>query len=81
MSFSEDFVHFNNAVPGCLLLMGNGQNGPYGKPLMPIIMISTMHYCRLELSFGVFLSKTGSLHASKLKITRGFDAFGGGKYW
>ena len=33
MSFSEDFAHFNNAVPGCLLLMGNGQDGPNGQPL------------------------------------------------
>ena len=33
MSFSEDFAHFNNAVLGCFLLMGNGQNGPYGQPL------------------------------------------------
>jgi metal-dependent amidase/aminoacylase/carboxypeptidase family protein len=33
MSFSEDFVHFNNVVPGCLLLMGNGQHGPNGQPL------------------------------------------------
>jgi amidohydrolase len=33
MSFSEDFAHFNNAVPGCLLLMGNGQDGPSGQPL------------------------------------------------
>lgn len=33
MSFSEDFAHFNNAVPGCLLLMGNGKDGPNGQPL------------------------------------------------
>ena len=33
MSFSEDFAHFNNVVPGCLLLMGNGQDGPSGQPL------------------------------------------------
>lgn len=33
MSFSEDFAHFNHAVPGCLLLMGNGQDGPSGQPL------------------------------------------------
>ncbi|MAT88452.1 MAG: hypothetical protein CL532_07910 [Aestuariivita sp.] len=33
MSFSEDFAHFNNAVPGCLLLLGNGKDGPSGQPL------------------------------------------------
>jgi metal-dependent amidase/aminoacylase/carboxypeptidase family protein len=33
MSFSEDFAHFSTAVPGCVLLMGNGQEGPYGQPL------------------------------------------------
>jgi hippurate hydrolase len=33
MSFSEDFAHFCQAVPGCLLLVGNGQEGPYGQPL------------------------------------------------
>lgn len=33
MSFSEDFAHFANAVPGCFLLMGNGEDGPYGQPL------------------------------------------------
>ena len=33
MSFSEDFAHFCQAVPGCLLLIGNGQEGPYGQPL------------------------------------------------
>ena len=33
MSFSEDFAHFCKAVPGCLLLMGNGQQGPCGQPL------------------------------------------------
>ncbi|MDG1737070.1 MAG: amidohydrolase [Paracoccaceae bacterium] len=33
MSFSEDFAHFNAAVPGCFLLMGNGETGPNGQPL------------------------------------------------
>jgi hippurate hydrolase len=33
MSFSEDFAHFSTAVPGCFLLMGNGQEGPCGQPL------------------------------------------------
>ena len=33
MSFSEDFAHFSRAVPGCLLLIGNGQDGPCGQPL------------------------------------------------
>jgi hippurate hydrolase len=33
MSFSEDFAHFSAAVPGCFLLMGNGTEGPHGKPL------------------------------------------------
>ncbi|AHD01908.1 amidohydrolase [Leisingera methylohalidivorans] len=33
MSFSEDFAHFANAVPGCFLLLGNGEDGPHGKPL------------------------------------------------
>lgn len=33
MSFSEDFAHFNAAVPGCFLLLGNGETGPHGKPL------------------------------------------------
>jgi amidohydrolase len=33
MSFSEDFAHFLTAVPGCFLLMGNGQEGPCGQPL------------------------------------------------
>ena len=33
MSFSEDFAHFSTAVPGCFLLMGNGQDGPCGQPL------------------------------------------------
>jgi hippurate hydrolase len=33
MSFSEDFAHFNAAVPGCFLLLGNGEDGPHGQPL------------------------------------------------
>lgn len=33
MSFSEDFAHFSAAVPGCFLLLGNGQEGPNGQPL------------------------------------------------
>ncbi len=33
MSFSEDFAHFAAAVPGCLLLLGNGEDGSHGRPL------------------------------------------------
>ncbi|WP_120500784.1 amidohydrolase [Roseovarius sp. EL26] len=33
MSFSEDFAHFCAAVPGCFLLLGNGEEGPNGQPL------------------------------------------------
>lgn len=33
MSFSEDFAHFCAEVPGCFLLMGNGEQGPNGQPL------------------------------------------------
>lgn len=33
MSFSEDFAHFCAAVPGCFLLLGNGETGAHGKPL------------------------------------------------
>lgn len=33
MSFSEDFAHFAAAVPGCFLLLGNGERGPHGQPL------------------------------------------------
>ncbi|WP_424980403.1 amidohydrolase [Leisingera sp. S232] len=33
MSFSEDFAYFAEAVPGCFLLLGNGENGPNGQPL------------------------------------------------
>ena len=33
MSFSEDFAHFSNAVPGCFFLLGNGKEGKNGRPL------------------------------------------------
>ena len=33
MSFSEDFAHFSAAVPGCFLLLGNGETGPFKQPL------------------------------------------------
>lgn len=33
MSFSEDFAHFNAAVPGCFLLLGNGNTESHGQPL------------------------------------------------
>lgn len=33
MSFSEDFAHFCMAVPGCFLLLGNGESGPSSRPL------------------------------------------------
>lgn len=33
MSFSEDFAHFCAAVPGCFLLLGNGETGAHAKPL------------------------------------------------
>ena len=33
MSFSEDFAHFSNAVPGCFFLLGNGMDGANNKPL------------------------------------------------
>ena len=33
MSFSEDFSHFSNAVPGCFFLLGNGTDGINNKPL------------------------------------------------
>lgn len=33
MSFSEDFAHFCAAVPGCFLLLGNGESGPHAQPL------------------------------------------------
>ena len=33
MSFSEDFAHFSNVVPGCFFLLGNGQSGCVSSPL------------------------------------------------
>jgi len=33
MSFSEDFAHFCEAVPGCFMLLGNGQSGAHAQPL------------------------------------------------
>jgi hippurate hydrolase len=33
MSFSEDFAYFSTVVPGCLLLLGNGESGSHGQPL------------------------------------------------
>jgi amidohydrolase len=33
MTFSEDFAHFCATVPGCFLLLGNGENGACGRPL------------------------------------------------
>jgi len=33
MSFSEDFAQFSAAVPGCFLLLGNGETGAHGQPL------------------------------------------------
>lgn len=33
MSFSEDFAHFSAAVPGCFVLLGNGDTGSHGQPL------------------------------------------------
>lgn len=33
MSFSEDFAHFCTAVPGCFVLLGNGDTGSHGQPL------------------------------------------------
>ena len=33
MSFSEDFAHFSAAVPGCFILLGNGESGANGQPL------------------------------------------------
>lgn len=33
MSFSEDFAHFCSAIPGCFLLLGNGDTGANGQPL------------------------------------------------
>ncbi len=33
MSFSEDFAHFSSTVPGCFLLLGNGDKGSHAQPL------------------------------------------------
>lgn len=33
MSFSEDFAHFSATVPGCFMLLGNGDAGPHGQLL------------------------------------------------
>ena len=33
MTFSEDFAHFTAAVPGCFMLMGNGETGAHAQPL------------------------------------------------
>ena len=33
MSFSEDFAHFSNAVPGCFFLLGYGIDGAINTPL------------------------------------------------
>ena len=33
MSFSEDFAHFSNVVPGCFFLLGNGKSGCVSSPL------------------------------------------------
>lgn len=33
MSFSEDFAYFCKVVPGCFLLLGNGEDGACGNPL------------------------------------------------
>lgn len=33
MSFSEDFAHFCEAVPGCFMLLGNGESGAHSQPL------------------------------------------------
>ncbi|MBR9851921.1 MAG: amidohydrolase [Rhodobacteraceae bacterium] len=33
MSFSEDFAQLSAAVPGCFLLLGNGETGPNAQPL------------------------------------------------
>jgi len=33
MSFSEDFAHFCAAVPGCFMLLGNGESGAHAQPL------------------------------------------------
>lgn len=33
MSFSEDFAQFTAKVPGCFLLLGNGETGSHAQPL------------------------------------------------
>jgi len=33
MTFSEDFAHFSATVPGCFLLLGNGESGTHAQPL------------------------------------------------
>ncbi len=33
MSFSEDFAQFSAHVPGCFLLLGNGETGRHARPL------------------------------------------------
>ena len=33
MSFSEDIAHFSNDAPGCFVLLGNGEGGPFDRPL------------------------------------------------
>ncbi len=33
MSFSEDFAHFSNVIPGCFFLLGNGETGANSQPL------------------------------------------------
>ena len=33
MTFSEDFANFSAVLPGCFLLIGNGTEGPFGRPL------------------------------------------------
>ncbi|GAB4285635.1 MAG: M20 aminoacylase family protein [Roseovarius sp.] len=33
MSFSEDFAHFSALVPGCFVLLGNGEDGVHARPL------------------------------------------------
>lgn len=32
-SFSEDFAHFSANIPGCFLLLGNGDSGRHAQPL------------------------------------------------
>jgi hippurate hydrolase len=41
LSFSEDFAHFCAAVPGCFLLLGNGETGAHSQPLQATLL-STM---------------------------------------